>query len=154
MPRYEFRCPACDWHGLLWKSMNHCNFALCPSCGEDMSRHYSPLGMPNTQLSSVDNKYFNNGGGEYDPGLGEVIYSRRHRQEVMEKKGLHEVSKYDKDSFTTPREPTPMTDAEAMDQYDKAVGMVKSGEWKNGLSEQRVQEIEQGGKKDGEGSDN
>ena len=71
----------------------------------------------------------------------------------MERKGLHEVSKYDKDSFTKEREHQPMTDAEAADQYDKAVGMVKSGEWKAGLSEERVQEIESGRGKDAEGTE-
>ena len=124
--------------------MNHRNRAICPSCGEDMSRHYSPLGMPNTQSASIDNKFFNNGAGEYDPGLGEVIRSRRHREEVMERKGLHEVSKYDKDLFTKEREIVPQTTAEMKDQVERAEAMVKSGEWKEGLSEKRVQEIENG----------
>jgi putative FmdB family regulatory protein len=144
MPRYEFKCPACDWHGLLWKSMNHCNRALCPSCGEDVSRNYSNMGMPSTQSPAIDNKFFNNGAGEYDPGLGEVIRSRRHREEVMERKGLHEVSKYDKDLFTKEREIVPQTTAEMKDQVERAEAMVKSGEWKEGLSEKRVQEIENG----------
>jgi putative FmdB family regulatory protein len=153
MPRYEFRCPACDWHGLLWKSMNHRNKAICPTCGEDMSRHYSPLGMPNTQMASIDNKDFNNGQGVYDDGLGEVIHSRRHRQEVMERKGLHEVSKYDRDSFTKDREHTPMPFEQAKNQFEEAEAMVKSGEWKEGLSEKRVHEIESGGGKDAESSE-
>ena len=144
MPRYEFKCDACDWHGLLWKSMNHYNRALCPSCGKDVSRNYSNMGMPSTQSSAIDNKFFNNGLGEYDPGLGEVIRSRRHRQEVMERKGLHEVSKYDKDLFTKERELIPQTNEEMKDQVERAEAMVKSGEWKEGLSEKRVQEIENG----------
>jgi len=147
MPRYEFKCPACDWHGLLWKSMNHCNRALCPSCGEDVSRNYSSLGMPNTQSPAIDNKFFNNGAGEYDPGLGEVIRSRRHRQEVMERKGLHEVSKNDRDSFLREPEIKPSSDRQMINQVEEAEAMVKSGEWKKGLSEKRIQEIESGNKK-------
>ena len=127
--------------------MNHRNRAICPSCGEDMSRHYSPLGMPNTQSPSIDNKYFNNGMGEYDPGLGEVIRSRKHREEVMERKGLHEVSKYDRDSFLKEPGIKPPSDEQMLNQVEEAEAMVKSGEWKKGLSEERVQEIESGDKK-------
>ena len=144
MPRYEYKCKECDWHGLLWKPMDQRSHAHCPDCKNLLDRNYSMLGMPNTQSSVVDNKYFNNGMGEYDPGLGEVIRSRRHRQEVMEAKGLHEVSKYDKDLFTKDREIIPQTTAEMKDQVERAEGMVQSGEWKDGLSEKRVQEIENG----------
>jgi putative FmdB family regulatory protein len=142
MPRYEFKCHSCDWHGLLWKSMNHCNRALCPSCGVDVSRNYSSMGMPSTQSSTIDNQYFNNGQGGFDRGLGEVVYSREHRRQIMERKGLHEVSKYDKEDFLGERKIKPPTEKEMSDQYDEAVNMVKTGEWKKGLTEKQVQEVE------------
>ena len=144
MPRYEYKCKKCEWHGLLWKAMDQRDNAHCPKCSCVVARNYSVMGLPNTQSPVVDNKYFNNGMGEYDPGLGEVIRSRGHRQEVMEAKGLHEVSKYDKDLFTKDREIIPQTTAEMKDQVERAEGMVQSGEWKDGLSEKRVQEIENG----------
>tara|TARA_R110002020_G_scaffold403374_1_gene613521 strand:- start:4556 stop:4876 length:321 start_codon:yes stop_codon:yes gene_type:complete len=103
--------------------------------------------MPNTQSPAIDNKFFNNGAGEYDPGLGEVIRSRRHRQEVMERKGLHEVSKNDRDSFLREPEIKPSSDRQMINQVEEAEAMVKSGEWKKGLSEKRIQEIESGNKK-------
>lgn len=144
MPRYEYKCGECKWHGLLWRPMDQRNDAFCPDCGAGMGRTYTKIGMPNTQSPVVDNRFFNNGRGEYDPGLGEVIHSRKHRQEVMEAKGLHEVSKYDKDLFLKDREIVPQTTEEIIDQVEKAEGMVQSGEWKAGLPEKRVQEIENG----------
>jgi len=144
MPRYEYKCKGCTWHGLLWKAMNQRDDAHCPKCSRVVARNYGVMGLPNTQNPVVDNRFFNNGRGEYDPGLGEVIHSRKHRQEVMEAKGLHEVSKYDKDLFLKDREIVPQTTAEIKDQVEKAEGMVQSGEWKAGLPEKRVQEIENG----------
>jgi len=144
MPRYEYKCKGCTWHGLLWKAMDQRDDAHCPKCSRVVARNYGVMGLPNTQSPVVDNRFFNNGRGEYDPGLGEVIHSRKHRQEVMEAKGLHEVSKYDKDLFLKDREIVPQTTAEIIDQVEKAEGMVQSGEWKAGLPEKRVQEIENG----------
>ena len=134
--------------------MNHCNRALCPSCGEDVSRNYSKMGMPNTQSSYLDNHNFNNGAGAFDEGLGEVIHSRRHREEVMEKKGLHEVSKNDRDLFL--QEPTrkPISEEKARDQFEEAEAMVATGAWKEGLSEKRVQEIESGKSRGSDKSEN
>jgi len=144
MPRYEYKCKECKWHGLLWKAMDHRGTARCPECSGVVERAYSVMGLPNTQSPVIDNHFFNNGMGEYDPGLGEIIHSRKHRQEVMDAKGLHEVSKNDKHLFTKDREIVPQTTAEIKDQVEKAEGMVQSGEWKAGLPEKRVQEIENG----------
>mgnify|MGYP003671345257 FL=1 len=80
MPRYEYKCGECKWHGLLWRSMDQRNDAFCPDCGAGMGRTYTKVGMPNTQSPVVDNRFFNNGRGEYDPGLGEAIHSRRQRR--------------------------------------------------------------------------
>ena len=54
------------------------------------------------------------------------------------------MSKYDKDLFTKEKEIVPQTTEEMKDQVERAEGMVQSGEWKDGLSEKRVQEIENG----------
>jgi hypothetical protein len=80
--------------------------------------------------------------GVYDKGLGEVVCSRKHRREIMKRKGLHEVSKYDKDEFTKDPTITPPTYKEKVDQFDEAVNMVKTGEWKKGLTGRQVQEVE------------
>jgi len=142
MPRYEFECSICGWHGLLKRPMSHSDEAYCPDCKETMERVFTPLGLPYTQIPKVDNHDFNNGQGVYDRGLGEVVYSRQHRRQIMKRKGLHEVSKYDKDEFT--RDPTikPPTDKEKVDQFDEAINMVKTGEWKKGLTGRQVQEVE------------
>ena len=144
MPRYEYKCGECKWHGLLWRPMDQRNDAFCPDCRSGMGRIYTKIGIPNTQIPSVDNHDFNNGQGVMDDGLGEVITSRRHRQEVMEKKGLHEVSKYDRDLFLKERDHKPMPYEQAKNQFEEAEGMAKSGEWKAGLSEKRIKEIESG----------
>ena len=62
----------------------------------------------------------------------------------MEKKGLHEVSKYDRDLFLKERDHKPMPYEQAKNQFEEAEGMAKSGEWKAGLSEKRIKEIESG----------
>ena len=144
MPRYEYKCEKCKWHGLLWRTMKQRNDACCPECLSGMGRIYTKMGMPNTQIPAVDNHGFNNGQGVMDDGLGEVITSRRHRREVMEKKGLHEVSKYDRDLFLKERVHKPMPYEQAKNQFEEAEGMAKSGEWKAGLSEKRIKEIESG----------
>jgi len=108
MPRYEYKCEKCKWHGLLWKTMAQRNDALCPDCRSGMGRMFTKMGMPNTQIPSVDNHIFNNGQGVMDDGLGEIITSRRHRRKVMEEKGLHEVSKYDRELFLKERVHEPM----------------------------------------------
>ena len=144
MPRYEYKCEKCKWHGLLWKTMEQRNDAFCPDCRSGMGRIYTKMGMPNTQIPSVDNHIFNNGQGVMDDGLGEVITSRRHRRKVMEEKGLHEVSKYDRDLFLKERDHKPMPYEQAKNQFEEAEGMAKSGEWKAGLSEKRIKEIESG----------
>jgi len=144
MPRYEYKCKKCGWHGLLWKTMEQRNDASCPECKSEVGRMFTKMGMPNTQIPAVDNQGFNNGQGVYDEGLGELITSRKHRRKVMEEKGLHEVSKYDRDLFTKEREHNPMPYEQAKNQFEEAESMVKSGEWKAGLSEKRIKEIESG----------
>jgi len=144
MPRYEFLCRQCGHHGLVWREIEERTTAPCPDCYAEMGRYYTRMGLPSTQSPAVDNREFNNGGGVYDMGLGEVVTSRKHRREIMERKGLHELSKYDKDLVNKERTPTPMSDSDAMDQYEKTVARVKSGEWKEGLSGERIQEIESG----------
>ena len=67
----------------------------------------------------------------------------------MDKKGLHEVSKYDKDLFTKEWEHKPMTTKEAKNQFEEAESMVSTGEWKKGLTEKRVAEVESDRKKRG-----
>ena len=138
MPRYEYKCDKCEWHGLLWKPMEQRNDAICPECRSELGRMFTTMGMPNTQIPAVDNH------GVYDDGLGELITSRKHRREVMEKKGLHEVSKGDRALFTKEREHNPMPYEQAKNQFEEAESMVKSGEWKAGLSEKRIKEIESG----------
>lgn len=118
------------------------NNAFCPDCKSVVERMFTMLGMPNTQIPAVDNHEFNNGQGVFDNGLGELITSRKHRREVMEKKGLHEVSKGDRDLFTKEREHKPMPYEQAKNQFEEAEAMVGNGKWKEGLSEQRVKEIE------------
>lgn len=144
MPRYEFLCRGCGYHNLVWRESEDCSWALCPDCEKTMERFYTRMGMPGTQSSRIDNQEFNNGRGVYDRGLGEVVTSRKHRREIMERKGLHELSKYDRDLVNKEHVPHPMSHSEAMDQYEKAVARVKSGEWKEGLSGERIQEIESG----------
>ena len=124
MPRYEFECSSCGWHGLLKRPMSHCGEADCPDCKEAMERTFTTLSLPNAQSPKVDNHDFNNGMGAYDRGLGEVVYSRKHRRQIMKQKGL------------------PPTDKEKVDQFDEAVNMVKTGEWKKGLTGRQVQEVE------------
>lgn len=147
MPRYEYTCKKCEWHGLLWKPMKERNNASCPLCRSTIERTYTVMGLHNTQSPAMDNHGYNNGQGVYDKGLGEVIRSRRHRQEVMDKKGLHEVSSRDKDLFTKEWEHKPMTTNEARNQFEEAESMVSSGEWKKGLTEKRISEVESGRKK-------
>jgi len=144
MPRYEYKCDKCEWHGLLWRTMEQRNSAFCPDCRSEVGRMFTMMGMPNTQIPAVDNHEFNNGQGVFDDGLGELITSRKHRREVMEKKGLHEVSKEDRDLFTKEREHKPMPYEQAKNQFEEAEAMVSNGKWKEGLSEKRVKEIESG----------
>jgi len=144
MPRYEYKCDECEWHGLLWRTMEQRNDAICPKCRSEVGRIFTTMGMPNTQIPAVDNHEFNNGKGVFDDGLGELITSRKHRREVMEKKGLHEVSKEDRDLFTKEREHKPMSYEQAKNQFEEAEAMVSNGKWKEGLSEKRVKEIESG----------
>jgi len=142
MPTYEFECNTCGWHGLLKRPMSHCGEGYCPDCKEAVERTFTILSLPNAQSPKIDNHDFNHGLGVYDKGLGEVVCSRKHRREIMKRKGLHEVSKYDKDEFTKDPTITPPTYKEKVDQFDEAVNMVKTGEWKKGLTGRQVQEVE------------
>ncbi len=143
MPRYEYKC-GCGWHGLLIRPLEECAATGCPACGQVMPRTYTAMGMPYTQSPLIDNREFNNGLGVFDRGLGEVVMSRKHRREIMERKGLQEVSKYDRDVLLKDPEIKPPSAQEATAQFDEAVAMTNSGEWKKGLSEKRIQEIEGG----------
>ena len=142
MPTYEFECNTCGWHGLLKRPMSHCGEGYCPDCKEAVERTFTILSLPNAQSPKIDNHDFNHGLGVYDKGLGEVVCSRKHRREIMKRKGLHEVSKYDRDEFTKDPTITPPTYKEKVDQFDEAVNMVKTGEWKKGLTGRQVQEVE------------
>ena len=123
--------------------MSHCGEGYCPDCKEAVERTFTILSLPNAQSPKIDNHDFNHGLGVYDKGLGEVVCSRKHRREIMKRKGLHEVSKYDRDEFTKDPTITPPTYKEKVDQFDEAVNMVKTGEWKKGLTGSQMRRMEE-----------
>ena len=84
----------------------------------------------NSPSPRIDNHIFNNGHGLYDEGLGEVIFSRKHRRQVMKDKNLEEIGSSDRDEVLKDFEVKAEDGDVIKDRLDKAEAMVKSGEAK------------------------
>tara|TARA_R110000751_G_scaffold80011_2_gene161295 strand:- start:4404 stop:4802 length:399 start_codon:yes stop_codon:yes gene_type:complete len=101
---------------------------LCSECGLEMKVSYLRWSTVRIPSSAITNEIFNNGQGEYDEGLGKVIFSRKHRREVMAEKGLVEVDKHDRDDLNKDFELKEEDGYVIADRLEKAEAMVRSGE--------------------------
>ena len=89
MPTYDYKCAACDHSFAEIRSITDYSDKPedpCPSCGALCgvnSRDFSKS-RPLFSGTSVQNAEFN-------PGLGQVVKNKYHREELARKKGLVEV---------------------------------------------------------------
>lgn len=92
MPLYEYECPICSTRNEAVRSYERRDISpICPGCrsyDQGMTRIPSLIGK--TAKAWGDSQW-----GYMDYGLGQVVRSERHRQEIMKSKGLAEVSGYD-----------------------------------------------------------
>jgi putative FmdB family regulatory protein len=82
MPTYPYQCLECaKFHDVI-KPMSECaKVEHCPTCKSEMERIFTPLHFIGT---SVENA-------EYNPGLGKVTKSKKHRAELAKQMGVHEI---------------------------------------------------------------
>ena len=102
----------------------------CAICGLEMKVSFARWKSLNSPSPRIDNHIFNNGHGLYDEGLGEVIFSRKHRRQVMKDKNLEEIGSSDRDEVLKDFEVKAEDGDVIKDRLDKAEAMVKSGESK------------------------
>jgi len=96
MPRHDYVCACGERREVFY--LRDKPQVVC-ACGEEMSLSFATWETVRTQSAYVDNHYYNNGQGEWDEGLGAHVRSRGHRREIMARKGVAEVTDFDKDEF-------------------------------------------------------
>lgn len=84
MPTYDYHCAKCDCGFEIIKYMSeHQRFEKCPSCGNLAPQDFSrcKVHLTGTKIENA----------EYNPGLGKVTKSKRHREELAKQMGAVEV---------------------------------------------------------------
>lgn len=81
---YEYVCIKCDHRFDVIKSVKDIDVnEFCPQCESPSERQFTPsrVHLSGTRVEHA----------EYNPGLGQVVKNKKHRQEVAKRKGLVEV---------------------------------------------------------------
>lgn len=106
---YEYRCLDCNKRFDVYKSMKDMERnENCPRCGEFAERLFVPSRV-HLSKTKVEHP-------EYNPGLGQVVKNRSHKQEIMKRKGLEEVG----NDFGSGEKMQAHFDAERQSKRDKA----------------------------------
>jgi putative FmdB family regulatory protein len=80
---YEYRCVKCERKFEVIKSMRDFDRnEFCERCGAPGE----PVFSPKVQILGASVQH-----AEYNPGLGQVVKNKRHRQEIAKRKGLVEI---------------------------------------------------------------
>ena len=121
MPLYAYQCELCGWDAVLRRTVEE-RVMTCPSCHgpEPLRPLITKEHHPHTLSASVSNHQFNHGQGQYDMGLGRMIYSREHRRSVMEELGVVEWSGHPDDVFADPPDPPPVPVETIKDLWEHA----------------------------------
>lgn len=84
---YEYECEKCDKNFDVVKPMSESSrLEYCPDCGNEGNRVFScNVQFLGTKIEDA----------EYNPGLGIVTKSKRHRDEIAKRKGLIEIGNED-----------------------------------------------------------
>ncbi len=81
---YEYQCSKCTHRFDVTKSVKDIDVTeTCPQCGDFAERKFVPskVYFSGTEVRDA----------EYNPGLGAVVKSKRHREELAKRKGLVEI---------------------------------------------------------------
>jgi len=77
---YEYKCPQCETKFDVVKHHNDYNREEhCPNCDDEAARVFSTPYIPKAYHA------------EYNQGLGCVVKSKKHKEEICKRKGLIEV---------------------------------------------------------------
>jgi len=93
MPIYELECNYCGLHSEHIMGMNDPldEMADCPHCtGRVCRKHNIVYAVPMIHGDTTAGNWTQ--GGYFDEGLGEYVGGRKHRKEIMDKKGLEEYT--------------------------------------------------------------
>lgn len=84
MPTYDFICDKCDLETEVIQSIKeYTGKQTCVQCGNDMRRIYSRCNFHFVGTKIED--------AEFNPGLGQITKSKRHREELAKKMGVVEI---------------------------------------------------------------
>lgn len=83
MPTYDFNCEKCDLDFEVIKSIKlYDTEERCPTCGNVAIRKYTcNIHFTGTKIEDA----------EYNPGLGKITKSKRHREELAKRLGAVEI---------------------------------------------------------------
>lgn len=83
MPKYEHLCVKCDKVEIFYRNIDdYDKDEICPTCGAPTDRLISvPAAFIGASVQHA----------EYNPGLGQIIYNKDHKKDVMKQLNVEEI---------------------------------------------------------------
>jgi putative FmdB family regulatory protein len=89
MPTYEYMCDDCDLGFEVIKSIKeYATTEACTACGKAARRVFTcQIHFTGTKIEDA----------EFNPGLGQITKSKRHREDLAKRMGVEEIGNQDPD---------------------------------------------------------